>query len=134
MGSSGVFLCCFLKAFFHYKLIEDSVYVGAARQKYLLKRRYWKAETYENEQVLVKIAISPVDVEGASQNLLTELPDWDFDKTAGNARREWNRYLQKIQITTSDREQKIIFYTALYHTGISPNLFSDVDGRYRGDE
>ena len=126
---------CFYAVFskpFSYKLIEDTVFVGAARQKYLLKKALLKFETYENEQVLVKIAISPVDVEGARQNLLTELPDWDFDKTAENAREEWNKYLQKIEITTSDKEQKIIFYTALYHTGISPNLFSDVDGRYRG--
>ena len=52
------------------------------------------------------------------------------DKVRKDARIAWNNYLSKIDITTSDKEDKAIFYTALYHTGISPNLFTDADGRY----
>ena len=49
-----------------------------------------------------------------------------------NARSAWNQYLSKIDITTPDKDDKTIFYTALYHTAISPNLFTDADGRYLG--
>ncbi len=126
---------CFYAVFskpFSFKLIEDTVYTGATRQKTILKKALLQFETTQDEQVLVKIAISPVDMKGAKQNLTTEISGWDFDKTAANARKEWNKYLQKIEVTTADEDQKTIFYSALYHTGISPNLFSDVDGRYRG--
>ena len=126
---------CFYAVFskpFTYTLVEDTIFTGVARQKTLLRKALLHFETAENEQVLVKIAISPVDVKGAEQNLKTELPGWDFDRTVANAREEWNKYLGKIDITTSDKDQQSIFYTALYHTGITPNLFSDIDGRYRG--
>jgi len=82
--------------------------------------------------VLVKTGISAVDMEGARKNVESEIPGWDFDKVRKDARRAWNQYLSKIDITTSDKEDKAIFYSALYHTGISPNLLSDADGRYLG--
>ncbi len=126
---------CFYAVFskpFKCKLIEDTVSVGAIRQKRVLRKALLQFETTQNEQVLVKVAISPVDTEGARKNLTTEMPDWNFDNIQANACKDWNRYLQKIEISTKDEEQKTIFYTAMYHTGISPNLFSDVDGRYRG--
>ena len=89
-------------------------------------------ETKKDEQVLVKTGISAVDMEGARKNVESEIPGWDFDKVRKDARRAWNQYLSKIDITTSDKEDKAIFYSALYHTGISPNLLSDADGRYLG--
>lgn len=126
---------CFYAVFskpFKYTPINDTVINNLTKQKSVLKKALLQFETVENEQVMVKIAISPVDVEGAKRNLLAEIPDWDFDTAAKNARNEWNNYLKKIEITTPDEDHKTIFYTALYHTGIAPNLFSDVDGRYRG--
>lgn len=87
--------------------------------------------TAKDEQVLVKIALSAVDVEGAKKNL-AEIPGWDFEQVKSDARQAWNNYLGKIDIDTPDEQQKTVFYTAMYHTGISPNLFTDIDGRYRG--
>lgn len=89
-------------------------------------------ETKKDEQVLVKVGVSAVDVKGAQNNVLSEIADWDFDKVRQHARNEWNRYLSKIDVTTTNQEDKTIFYSALYHTGISPNLFTDADGRYLG--
>ena len=80
---------------------------------------------------MVKIALSAVDKEGAQKNL-TEIPGWDFERVKADARQAWNNYLSKIDIDTPDEQQKTVFYTAMYHTGISPNLFTDIDGRYRG--
>ena len=88
--------------------------------------------TQSNEPVYVKVGISAVDMEGAKKNLEAEIPDWDFDKVRRNARQAWNEYLSKIDITTNNATDKTIFYTSMYHTAISPNLFIDVDGRYWG--
>ena len=88
--------------------------------------------TTKDEQVLVKVGISAVDIAGARKNVESEIPGWDFDKVRKNARSAWNQYLSKIDITTPDKDDKTIFYTALYHTAISPNLFTDADGRYLG--
>ncbi len=88
--------------------------------------------TAEGEEVFVKIGVSAVDWDGAKKNLEAEIPAWDFDGVRADARRLWNDYLSKIDITTDSESDKRIFYTALYHTGISPNLFMDVDGRYLG--
>jgi predicted alpha-1,2-mannosidase len=87
--------------------------------------------TSGNKQILAKVGISFVDVEGAKNNLDSEIKDWNFDETRRNARREWNRELSKIAVKTGDAKKRAIFYTALYHTALEPVVSSDVDGRYR---
>lgn len=89
-------------------------------------------DTTEGEQVMVKVGVSAVDVKGAQNNVLTEIPGWDFDGVREAARKAWNSYLAKIDVQTDNEEQKTIFYTAMYHTGIQPGLFTDADGRYLG--
>lgn len=89
-----------------------------------------KFKTQKDEQVLVKVALSAVDMEGAEKNL-AEISGWDFEGTRAKARDAWNSYLSKVDIQTEDEEKKRVFYTAMYHTAISPALFTDVDGRYR---
>ncbi len=96
--------------------------------------RYARAsfETADGEQVLVKVALSPVSVEGARKNLVAELPGWDFDAAAAAADKAWNDELSKIRIRTADTSARTIFYTALYHSMTAPVTFCDVDGTYRG--
>ena len=89
-------------------------------------------DTAEGEQVLVKVALSPVSIKGAKANLAAELPGWDFDATAAAADKAWNDELSKVKIETEDETSKRIFYTALYHTMVAPSLFCDVNGDYRG--
>lgn len=86
----------------------------------------------EGEKIMLKVAISPVDIDGAKANMAAELPGWDFEKTRSDAREAWNRELSKISVNTDDEETKTIFYTALYHTMIQPSEFCDVNGDYRG--
>ena len=88
--------------------------------------------TADGEQVLVKVALSPVSVEGAKANLGAELPGWDFDATAEAADVKWNAELSKVKITTTDDTARRIFYTALYHTMVAPSVFCDANGDYRG--
>ncbi len=86
------------------------------------------------EEVYVKVALSPVSIENAKENLAAELPHWDFEQTIANADQAWNEKLNKIQIKTKDESVKRIFYTSLYHTMIAPSLFMDVNGEYRGSD
>ena len=87
-----------------------------------------------NEQVSVKVAISYVSIEGARKNLEAEIPHWDFDKVRADAKAAWNKELSKIEVSGGTDEQTTNFYTALYHTMIHPNVFNDVDGRYKGHD
>jgi predicted alpha-1,2-mannosidase len=92
------------------------------------------------EKVLVKIAISAVDEEGAKNNLselsfldqYKEKPNDFFKKFRESNEKLWEDELSKIRIENKDEDKKTIFYTALYHSFLAPNLFSDSDGRYRG--
>ena len=89
-------------------------------------------------QVTVKVGISSVSSENARENLLSDVPEDSFDFDARRAETEelWERYLSKIDVRgengRGDRERLRTFYTALYHTAIAPNIFSDVNGEYRG--
>jgi len=90
---------------------------------------------FENENsntVLSKVGISSVDYEGAKKNLLEEIPDWDFDKTKEDAYKAWEKELDVINVQGGSEDEKTIFYTGLYHTAMTPYIFNDVDGRYRG--
>ena len=91
-----------------------------------------KFKTNADEVVLVKTGISGVDVAGASKNMAAEVSNWDFDgaRRAGHA--AWRSELGRIRVSSEDRKYLEIFYTGLYHMMVAPNLFDDVDGRYRG--
>ena len=88
--------------------------------------------TVQGEEVLMKVAISPVSIDGARLAIQSEMPGWDFDITREDARRLWNNELGRIRIESPCDELKRVFYTAMYHTMMAPALFSDVDGKYRG--
>lgn len=108
-------------------IVNDTV-GDEVRCKALLKFK----DTAAKEPVYVKVGISAVDWDGAEKNVRAEIPGWDFDKVRNDAHDKWNEYLSKIDIQIDNDDDKTIFYTALYHAGISPNLFMDVDGRYLG--
>ncbi len=88
-------------------------------------------DTKQPADLYVKVGISAVDEKGALNNLDTEIPHWDFNEVRKQAEQKWNENLASI-IVKGDEEKKKIFYTALYHTAIVPNLYTDVDKRYRG--
>lgn len=95
-----------------------------------LKFHYKFAES--SKPLYVKVAISPVDTDGAEKNMLAELPGWDFEATRQESAGIWNKALNDIQIESSDPKVMVNFYTALYHTMIAPYAYQDVDGRYLG--
>lgn len=82
-----------------------------------------------DKPVTVRVGISPVSLENAKENLLAEAPDMNFDKYVAEADKAWDERLGKIEVK-GDPEKMTTFYTALYHTMIQPNLFSDVNGEW----
>ena len=85
-----------------------------------------------NPVLTVKIGISAVDMNGAKKNLKAEMPEWDIAKYRNDCQTLWDKELGKIEANTNSPYIKSTFYTALYHSFLNPNVFSDVDGRYRG--
>ena len=82
--------------------------------------------------LLVKVALSPVNIDKAKLNMQAELAGWDFDAAVKSADEAWNRELARIQIQTNDQTKKRVFYTAMYHLMTSCSKFNDVDREYRG--
>jgi predicted alpha-1,2-mannosidase len=91
-------------------------------------------DTRPGEPLVVTVGLSAVDLDGAARNLEAEAPDFDFDRYLAAAEAAWEKQLAKIDVEGGTRAQRRTFYTALYHTAMAPNLFSDVDGRYRGTD
>ena len=84
------------------------------------------------ESVILKVGLSSVSIAGARRNIQAEMPGWDFDEVRKSADRMWNTELNRIWVDGGTENQRRTFYTALYHTMLTPNVFSDVDGSYRG--
>ena len=117
---------------FRATLLTDSVQPAGYDAPQPVAKALLRFATRPGEEVLVKVGVSAVDLDGARRNVEAEIPDWDFDGVRRAARKAWDDYLAKIDIRTTDVTQRTLFYTALYHTGMQPNLFTDVDGRYLG--
>ena len=109
-------------------IIKDGDHIGAAT----IAR--FDFDTQKDEQIIVSTAISGVSTEGAAKNLLAEVPDDNFDKYRNLTRDNWNRQLSKIEIVSNNTDDKVNFYTALYHSMIAPTIYSDVDGTYYGPD
>jgi alpha-1,2-mannosidase, putative len=138
--------------------INDSTLTGHVLNSVWVKQPYWfaiqfnhPAETVDSlpmaegekgqriiagfdiekgSQLLMKIALSTVSVDGALKNINTELPGWNFDTIVKEAHDEWRDLLGRVDMEGSD-EQKQNLYTSLYHAYVQPNRISDVDGLYR---
>ncbi len=95
-------------------------------------RAYFNFDTQDREKINIKFALSPVSTAGAMKNLEAEIPHWDFNKTKEDTKAKWNKELSKIEVETLTEDDKTTFYTAMYHTNLSPILYEDVDGQYRG--
>jgi len=91
-----------------------------------------KFHSSNNNIIKAKVGISAVSAEGAKQNVLTEIKDWNFGQLHNKAKTVWNKELRKIEVKGGSHDQQVSFYTALYHTTVVPNIFQDVDGKYRG--
>ncbi|KQM66201.1 sugar hydrolase [Pedobacter sp. Leaf216] len=94
-------------------------------------KMFFDFDTQEGEKIKIKFALSPVSQENALQNMRAEISGWDFEKVKAQAQATWNKELNKIQVTTSN-DNKVNFYTALYHAFINPTTYTDINGEYKG--
>ncbi len=126
------FYAKFSKPFRSYGIaVNDSLIQGIKKAEGQNIRAFVQFATKAGEQVLVKVGISAVDIDGAKKNLDAENPGWDFDNVAASAKGKWNDFLSKIEVEGGTEKERRIFYTGLYHSAIAPNVFMDVDRRYR---
>ena len=92
---------------------------------------YLNFNTAKDSELTVKVALSPVSMDGALKNLRAEASGRDFNQIAEAVRTDWNDELKRFEIQGTN-DQKTMFYTSLYHTMINPSVYMDVDGQYRG--
>jgi predicted alpha-1,2-mannosidase len=88
----------------------------------------------KTKTIHVKVGISAVSEDGARKNLDKEITGWNFNKLQQDAKKAWNKELSKIEVRGGTKNQQIVFYTALYHSFLVPNIFQDVDGQFRGTD
>ena len=80
--------------------------------------------------LLLKVAISYTSIEGARRNLAAELAHWDFDRVVRESRDDWNHQLARLAVTGGTENQRVKFYTDLWHALLGRRIVSDVDGAY----
>ena len=95
-------------------------------------RAWFDFDLKPDAKLLVKVALSSVSTEGALKNMKAEVPHWDFDRVVRETQAEWQKELARIHITSKRPEVLTNFYTAMYHACLSPTVYQDVDGQYRG--
>ena len=89
-------------------------------------------DTATNLVVQARVGISYVSIENARANLTRENAAWDFSAVRQKAEADWNAVLNRVQVEGGTEAQKQVFYTALYHCFMHPNLLDDVNGQYPG--
>ena len=89
-------------------------------------------DSAKSRTVTVRVGISYVSVENARANLAAEIPDWNFAGVREKTEDDWNHALGRIEVEGGSAVAKKIFYTALYHCFIHPNILDDANGQYPG--
>lgn len=95
-------------------------------------RAWFDFATEEGEAIEIKFALSPVSTANALENLRREIPHWDFEAIKKQGQEQWNKELSKVMVQMIDKDEMVNFYTALYHAFLSPTVYMDVNGDYKG--
>ena len=119
------------KEFNAYQLFEDNQLVedSAIGKNTKIILNY---KTTENEQIVLKTGVSSASLDGAYKSLEKETSDFDFKKHKDEANNSWEKELRKIEVTTSEKDKKEIFYTMMYQSMLAPTLLSDYNNQYKG--
>ncbi|MCH8331501.1 MAG: GH92 family glycosyl hydrolase, partial [Bacteroidetes bacterium] len=112
--------------------INDVIQEGLENAEGTNIKAYFTFSTKSKEQIKVKVGLSAVSIEGARLNLKEEVSGWDFADVRDQSKSDWDEILSKIDIEGGSRNDRIVFYSALYHSFLSPNIYMDVDGKFRG--
>lgn len=127
------FVARFSRPFSSYGLaLNDEIISEATKSEGTNVKGWFRFNSADNQPLIVKVGLSATSIENARKNLESEIPGWDFTMVKNSAHNTWNKELEKIAVEGGSPDQKTIFYTALYHSMMSPNIYSDVDGSYTG--
>ena len=124
----------FSKPFIANRLFENKLFRENARDLTGTDVRAILEFAQDGKPLAARVGISPVSMEGARENLKVEITGWDFDKVRSATRQAWTKALSVVQIDDDKIQQKEVFYTCLYYALMYPQLYSDVDGRYRSSD
>lgn len=128
---TAYYYAIFSKPFRSYVTWKDSLISQDVKQEGLDIGALVTFDTSQDEEIMVKIGVSFIDMEQAKRNLEMEIPAWDFDKVKNDGREIWNNALAKIKIEGGTDKQKTIFYSALYRVMLgSQTLDRNEYGRY----
>lgn len=101
------------------------------RETGFLKNNQQIVISFGNEKIInIRVGTSFTSPEAARKNLENEIPGWDFDAVRKEGENEWNQTLGKIIVRDGQEDDKVKFYTALYHCYQLPRTASDCDGSY----
>lgn len=104
-----------------------------------ITQSYWNAPTTgvmanyrvnAGDEIQMKVAISYTSVENARKNLQAEAPHWDFDRYREDAFRVWEEKLGRITVKGGTEQQRVKFYTDLWHVLLGRRILNDVSGDY----
>ncbi len=126
-----LYFCCELsKAADNFRFFTDEEYIdaqGSAEGEDI--GVIAEFSTKEGEEILLRTGISYVDLEGARNNLETEIPNFDFDKVKEKAEQAWSDAISVVDVECSNEKDKTLFYSCLYHAFLDPRINYDADGR-----
>ncbi len=126
----GYFIIQFNKHFTSFGTWEgETVHAESEQQRGHRMGAYATFSTTQGEVIEVKIGTSFISMDQARANLKREIPDWNFERIKAEGRRIWNEALNKIRIQGASKDDRVNFYTAMYHTLLFPRIFSE-SGRY----
>ncbi|WP_118194804.1 GH92 family glycosyl hydrolase [Albibacterium indicum] len=95
-------------------------------------RMHLDFDTDEGEQIMMKVALSPVSMSNALENMAAEAPHWDFDAVVNQGKKAWEDELSKFTVDMLNKEDLVNFYTSVYHANLMPTVYMDVNGEYKG--
>ena len=129
----GYFVIRFEKPFDSFSIWEDSGSVHLYKNKNEISGSHIGAVTTfpvkKEKTIKIKIASSFISIKQAEENLLKEIPGWDFEKVKNETKDEWDKLLNRIKVFDGSHDQQVIFYTAMFHTIVFPRRFDEY-GRY----
>ena len=111
---------------------KGHVYHNRKEAKGIHTHGYFIFGNLSGSPLMQKVAISSVSIQNAKQNLMKEVPGWDFKTVRMAAHKSWQDQLSRISVQSSNVHKLRTFYSALYHTMLAPTVFMDTNGQYQG--
>lgn len=109
---------------------DESIHHGVEETKGINNGIYASFHTTENEVIEMQVGLSYTNIENARLNLYTETLNKNFDQVKDEARSKWQEMLGRIEVEGGKEEDKLKFYTGLYHALLGRGISSDVNGAY----